>query len=57
MIFVPLKKRHRTKVMIKKFTEIGVGRMMLIAFDRTKAEASTDAMCELLSTMAPLLAP
>ena len=43
--------------MIKKITEIGVGRMMLIASDQTKAEAATNAMSELLSTMVPLLAP
>ena len=47
VMFAPLKKRCRTKVMIKKFTEIGTGRMMPIAL----------AMHKLLLTLAPLLTP
>ena len=40
VIFVPLKKQHRTKIMIEKCTEIGVGRMMPIASDRMEGESS-----------------
>jgi 16S rRNA U1498 N3-methylase RsmE len=40
VLFVPLTKRHRTKAMIKKCTEIGAGRMMLIALDRMEGDAS-----------------
>ena len=57
MIFAPLKKHHRTKVVIKKIMEIGTGGMMPIMSDLTKTEASTNAMHELLSTTAPPLAP
>ena len=42
MLFVPLKKRHRTKAMIEKCTEIGAGRMMPIASDRMEGDASCD---------------
>ena len=42
MLFVPLKKRHRTNLMIKKFTEIGAGRIMPIASDWMQGNASHD---------------
>ena len=42
VLFVPLKKRHRTRAMIEKCTEIGAGRMMPIASDRMEGDASCD---------------
>jgi 16S rRNA U1498 N3-methylase RsmE len=42
VLFVPLKKRHRTRAMIEKCTEIGAGRMMPIASDRMEGDASYD---------------
>ena len=42
--------------MIKKITEIGAVRMILIASGLAKAEASTNAMRKLLLMTAPLLA-
>jgi hypothetical protein len=39
VLFVLLKKWHRTKAMTKKFTEIGAGRMMPIASDWMEDEA------------------
>ena len=40
VLSVPLKKRHRTKAMIEKCTEIGAGRMMSIMSDRIEGNAS-----------------
>ena len=40
VLFVSLKKWHRTKAMIKKCTEIGAGKMMPIASDRMEGNAS-----------------
>jgi hypothetical protein len=39
VLFVPLKKQHRTKVMTKKCTEIGAGRMMPIPLDWMEGNA------------------
>jgi 16S rRNA U1498 N3-methylase RsmE len=44
VIFVPLKKQHRTKIMIEKCTEIGAGRMMPISSDRIEGESSISSL-------------
>ncbi len=40
VLFVPLKKQPRMKIMIEKCTELGVGRLIPVASDRMEREAS-----------------
>lgn len=40
VLFVPLKKQPRMKIMIEKCTELGVGRLISVASDRMEGEAS-----------------
>ena len=44
ILFVPLKKQPRMKLMIEKCTELGVGKMIPVASDRMEGEALTSLL-------------